>query len=447
MDDSIWRRRYEELDRESRTQLERRDAVESVLRKFIQRLSLAARGLGEQLDQVLEKVAATMRGELEIAALEALLTDLSNALAQADTPAVATAKQAAVPAHPAELSAALANVLERLDLDDSLKVRAAELRGQLQAARCADDLVGACSGIAELLVAQRERARLEKADVQRILLQVDARLHEFVSYLRGEAAERQAADDSRAQLDRQMLGEVRELSASVQTATELSSLQRQVAERLKVMDQHLHEFRSREAERVATYRERAERMRSRVEQLESETRSLQASLQREQANATTDALTGIPNRLAYDQRIALEFKRWKRFGRPLSLATWDIDHFKQVNDRYGHQAGDQAIRAVARTLAQNLRETDFVARYGGEEFVVVLVDASADTALVVLDKLRRAIETLRIPLAGTVLTVTASAGVAEFRGDDDPEKVFERADRALYEAKRQGRNRCVKAAD
>jgi diguanylate cyclase len=208
------------------------------------------------------------------------------------------------------------------------------------------------------------------------------------------------------------------------------------------MDAHLRQFRLRESERAEAYRERAERMRSRVEQLEGETRQLQASLVREQINATTDPLTGVPNRLAYEQRVALEFKRWKRFGRPLCLVAWDIDHFKRINDGHGHQAGDAVIRSVARLLAQRIRETDFLARYGGEEFVMLLVDTAPEAAMAVLDKLRRTIAEQLVRVDGGAVKVTASAGLAEFRGQEDPDAVFARADRALYRAKQTGRNRC-----
>jgi diguanylate cyclase len=156
-------------------------------------------------------------------------------------------------------------------------------------------------------------------------------------------------------------------------------------------------------------------------------------------------LTGIPNRLSYQQRIAIEYKRWKRFGRPLSLAVWDIDYFKRVNDSHGHAAGDQVLQVVGKTLARSMRETDFVARFGGEEFVVLLVDAGAEMALMVAEKLRTAVEALRLNVAGQTLLITVSCGVAEFRADEEPEAVFERADRALYAAKQAGRNRCERA--
>nr|WP_225444731.1 GGDEF domain-containing protein [Pseudomarimonas arenosa] len=183
-------------------------------------------------------------------------------------------------------------------------------------------------------------------------------------------------------------------------------------------------------------------MSSRVEQLESETRQLQASLAREHANATTDALTGVPNRFAFNQRIALEFKRWKRFGRPLSLVLWDIDRFKAVNDTHGHAAGDQVIKAFAKSLSGSVRETDFLARYGGEEFVMLLIDTPVEMALKVCEKVRESVERMGISSGAAMIRITASAGLACFAAGDEPDQVIERADQALYKAKNGGRNRC-----
>lgn len=442
MSDDVWKSRYLELEREREDALARAGAIESLLKRVVGRLCLAARGLGSELDAALEHTQAAMRQSLSAAQLETLLAQLSDAVARTDAPAVNKARSAVVEALDPELRSALGSLLGSLQLDPSLAERAGELSRHLERARELPQAVDFCAQLSDLVVAQRERARLEQADLQRVLLQVDARLNDFVVYLRGEAAEREAAAISRQQLDAQILGEVRGINETVERADSLGTLRSQLAHRLEAMDAHLREFRLRESERAEVYRERAERMRSRVEQLESEARDLQASLAREQINATTDPLTGIPNRLAYEQRVALEFKRWKRFGRPLCLVAWDIDRFKAINDGHGHQAGDAVIRAVAKRFAGMIRETDFVARYGGEEFVMLLVDTAPETAMGVLDKLREAIAQQVILIEGGSVQVTASAGLAEFRADEDPDRVFARADRALYRAKQAGRNRC-----
>jgi diguanylate cyclase len=180
-----------------------------------------------------------------------------------------------------------------------------------------------------------------------------------------------------------------------------------------------------------------------VVQLEGETASLEKSLAREHRLAKQDGLTDIANRLAYDQRIAQELKRWKRYRQPLSLVAWDLDRFKVLNDSYGHRAGDRVLRAFAAVLRETVRATDFVARYGGEEFVMLLVGTPVADARAVAEAIREQIGRLGFHFRGTPVSVTASCGITEARADDTPERLFDRADQALYRAKQAGRDRCI----
>jgi len=183
-------------------------------------------------------------------------------------------------------------------------------------------------------------------------------------------------------------------------------------------------------------------MRLRVTDLEREIHGLHKSLQEEQSLRMIDALTGIPNRAAYDDRIRHEFNRWQRDNSAVSVLAWDIDRFKEINDAYGHSAGDKVLRVIAQHLAQHVRGTDFVARYGGEEFVMILVGTDAAQASATADKIRVGIETMGFHFHNKPVAVTASCGITTFRGDDTPETIFDRADRALYRAKDGGRNCC-----
>lgn len=173
-------------------------------------------------------------------------------------------------------------------------------------------------------------------------------------------------------------------------------------------------------------------------------RSFHLQHEYEQA-AKTDLLTGVHNRRWMNELFPRQIARSEHAGQPLAVVMADIDHFKRLNDTCGHATGDVVLKAVARRLSDTLRPTDFLVRYGGEEFVALLPGATADTARVAAERVRRAIEREEYLAANAaaVLRVTISLGVAILQAGDTLERLIERADVALYQAKAAGRNRVV----
>lgn len=161
--------------------------------------------------------------------------------------------------------------------------------------------------------------------------------------------------------------------------------------------------------------------------------------------ALTDSLTGVDNARNFMQKFIREIKRSKRHGKPLCVAMLDLDHFKSVNDKHGHLAGDDVLRAVAQFVQRSMRLEDEFARIGGEEFAALLPDTNLEGAKVIAERIREVVETSPVRLDdGTELSVTASIGVAEVDPQaSDFEAAMEAADKALYKAKQQGRNRVV----
>lgn len=159
--------------------------------------------------------------------------------------------------------------------------------------------------------------------------------------------------------------------------------------------------------------------------------------------AHTDALTGIANRGGLNSRAVESFRRSDLLGVPFSLITFDIDHFKAVNDNYGHPAGDFILKEIARVIREKLiRENDFFARSGGEEFCLILLGSGLNQAHEIGERIRHTIEAHSFQFEGRLIPVTISAGVATKSSQDKSwEEVFDRADKALYVSKRSGRNR------
>lgn len=164
-----------------------------------------------------------------------------------------------------------------------------------------------------------------------------------------------------------------------------------------------------------------------------------------EALSRTDHLTGLNNRGYWEERLAEEFRRFQRSrSMACSLVMFDIDHFKRINDTYGHPAGDEVIRFTAQVLRETVRATDLIGRYGGEEFGVVLVDTRADGAMIVAERLRSNIEALSVRFDGQEIRYTISLGIAQVSdGVENHEHWIECADQALYQAKHSGRNRSV----
>lgn len=160
--------------------------------------------------------------------------------------------------------------------------------------------------------------------------------------------------------------------------------------------------------------------------------------------ADHDALTGLANRRTFEERLDEELERALRHGTHLGLVLADIDNFKDINDRYGHQCGDNVLQVFASTLAGSLREADLAARYGGEEFAIVLPGTGVDGASHVAEHIRHSVSQIRVPApGGEEVTVTASFGVADFPASATVRDLVQHADERLYAAKRDGKNRVV----
>jgi diguanylate cyclase len=176
--------------------------------------------------------------------------------------------------------------------------------------------------------------------------------------------------------------------------------------------------------------------------VESDSRELTDELSRVRMLSLTDELTGLANRRAFMRRLEDEVARVQRYGFPLSFALMDLDHFKGINDEFGHAAGDEVLRVYAKNILSVFRHHDMVARYGGEEFAVLLPNTDADGAIRALNKVRRRAAETRWQSNGTISQAPSfSAGVSLFKPGESASAFIERADKALYRAKRLGRDR------
>lgn len=182
------------------------------------------------------------------------------------------------------------------------------------------------------------------------------------------------------------------------------------------------------------------------QRLSSQRQELQDALAQVQQLATRDALTGLYNRHHMQDKLNYASQRYQRYGERFTLALIDLDHFKRINDGYGHQVGDQALMAFATAASMVLRDTDTLARWGGEEFLFLMPNTSPQKAAIALDRIRETLQTVVISAVASHLKLQFSAGLALHIGGESTEGTLERADLALYQAKNEGRHRSVVAA-
>lgn len=335
-------------------------------------------------------------------------------------------------------------LLDTLSLPAALTEQVESLKERLAGGLAEHAIAPALHAIADLISTMRRQMEAENHELQDFLRQLTGRLQDLDQYLAGAKTHHRASVDSSRELDAVVQAQVRHIESSVDQAEDPQQLKAEIQQRLETILRHLDEHRESDEARQQQLEEQLERLNQRVREMEKEGESLRQRLREKHEQAVRDPLTGLYNRLAYDERIVQEFARAKRYKQPLSLAVLDIDRFKRINDSYGHKAGDKALKIIADRVRNNLRETDFLARYGGEEFVIVMPETGLSDGLVAVEKLRKDVSQSQFHYQGTGVAITVSVGLAEMREDDNPETLFQRADRALYKAKDGGRDRtCV----
>ncbi|QCI10058.1 diguanylate cyclase [Pseudomonas putida] len=338
----------------------------------------------------------------------------------------------------AHIEQTLLGLLDDLSLPERHKAQALEMRNRVARGLNWYELIPVLDDLAVLMLAITDSGQHE---FEAYLQQLNERLEGFQSHLH-EASAGHADNSSAARdLDNQLREQVGGLQHSVQGAADVDSLKHILENRLEglltTMDEHQHARDLREQELAGRLHGLAER----VANMEQEALGYREHLEEQRQKALIDPLTGLPNRAAWSERVEREILDWQENGGHLAMAILDLDHFKRINDSYGHLAGDKVLKIVAGQLSKRLRGRDFIARFGGEEFVLLLPQTSPPAAAQVAESMRAAIEACPFHFKGERVVITVSIGLGTFRTGERGDQVLKRADDALYRAKSQGRNR------
>lgn len=335
----------------------------------------------------------------------------------------------------------LIKVLEQLTLPKDLHLSAMEIKKELEKGLPPEKLQWAVDAVAGLMLGLRARMEEDKRQAEVLINEVSRRLVEMEESVISTHKVTADAFASNRALDEKVSAEVNGIRSSAEAATDFSLFRLQL---LSSLDSIRHAFEAKRKEDAAREEEEkreVEKLRAHVELLEGQMERQKETIKKALEESHRDALTGCLNRLAFNECIETETARSTRYGHPLSVVMFDIDKFKLINDTYGHQSGDEVLRAVAKIAAMQLRAADYFCRYGGEEFIAVLPNTVGRDALNAAEKVRTAIEQFKFHSRGKRVVITVSAGVAEHLQNEDQKEFVARADKAMYRSKDEGRNR------
>jgi len=450
------KRRLAELGDELERRTQEWDARDKLMANAVRKLTLAVDERAPGVKAAADAVRDAVRNKSDTAVLEEAVAQLVAATRQAEASNGPLAPVDPLAPAPSEqgssrfcallVSEILYQLLERVALPAEMSARLERLKQGLEQGLEQGKWSEMLEEVSELAADIRSKINEERGDTEAFLKQVTTRLQELDTYFTGTQAQRAELIEAGKALDDALQNEMRGIAVTMSQTKEISVLKAQIQASLEAVAKHMSHYRTREQERHQRSDDQLKELTDRIAEMERESKNLRDRIQKEREQALIDALTGVPNRLAYDERVAQEYKRWKRFKTPLAIVVWDIDLFKRINDNYGHAAGDNALRTIAKMLSGKIRETDFIARYGGEEFVLVMPGADCKAAEAAAEKLRGAVASTAFHFRGSPVKITLSCGIAEFIDGDTPGSVFERADHALYMAKAAGRNRVMIAA-
>lgn len=494
-----WKEKYLQLlDNQERSD-KQQQATEDLLCKTIIRLTLAVKGLNKALDPHLDRLRDMLRSRLKNERLPEELQAFTNALiAMEDTPevvqlsagllfdflaeefpeirtdldhiqkqyenreilnhqqlfinlaALLPLKNSSTTPAPCNLNSneckaigsQLIRLLDAADLPDHFIEESNRLKMQLLDGQ---PLLSLFDDTIALFIAVKSHIDVEQQELASFLTSLTVELTELGVKASGINLANEDSNTRRSALDHELSSQMADLQKKSATATQLEPLKQLINLRLASIGQQLNQHNIQEQKERSRMQIELRSLSQKISNMESETSELQVKLESAMRRATIDSLTNLPNRHAFNERLKEEIARSRRHGPPLSLAVWDIDYFKAINDAYGHKSGDKALLIIAKILSQHCRKSDFIARYGGEEFVMLFPETKEQDAFSVANKLREIVESSSFNANGNPVRITLSCGITQLLNGDTNESFFERADKALYTAKHIGRNKCVLA--
>ncbi len=339
-----------------------------------------------------------------------------------------------------QVSAELINILSNIAFSGEHAEKIDQVRHTLSDNLSTEALVESCVEVIRLVISSITE---ERQSAQSFLFSLNDALSSVHQAVSTSINGSKTINESKQKLNEQLKNNLASMTDDVNQATSLEALKRQINLRIGEIASALNEKESLESEEHQLLINSLSEMESRLQELEVEAEEYKKKLSEQRFKSLQDMLTKLPNRASLDERMELEYRRWMRYSHDLCVVVADIDHFKSINDKFGHSVGDRVLQIVAATLQKGLRETDYIARYGGEEFVLIFPESKLKEIESKLNTLRETVSKIPFKFKNSDLQVTISMGATQFKAIDQPQSAFDRADQALYEAKSSGRNKVI----
>ncbi len=334
-------------------------------------------------------------------------------------------------------------IIEKLDLPVTQHKRKASLIKKLSFAPVDEhELIIFIDEFTDIIDDNISALQRDKKELSEFIIKITQQLADIEAYVTQSRLQHVDVVIKSAELRDSVDISVNHIQHKVSEANDICQLKKDVQSHLSTIMENVEKHKQEEKELEQVSIDEYDSMMRELAQSREQTEQLKEDLEHSRTALMHDTLTGAANRLAYNERIVIEFNRWQRKQEPLCLAMWDLDHFKNINDNYGHDTGDKVLKVFTKIIHDRIRKMDMFARLGGEEFVLMMPNTDLDAALALNNQLRLALQQYRFKYQNEVIQLTASVGLAAFNSSLGPDEVLKRADEALYNSKHSGRNCC-----
>ncbi len=410
-------------------------SVESAGKKLQKKQGLPPelrRNLRSLLTSDLDKIKATN----DFIPVLSNLVEIYHQVLEKSTQANGTVAENSAP----ELAQELLNLTSELAFEGDSAKRLDFIKRQVCENQTMSVLLDSCVEIIRIIVATISQ---ERDSAQNFLLAINETLSILHQSLLKSVERSNDIGSQMSDLNTRIQAKIASIETEVDSASSVAQLKQVISHKIEALTLDIQAKEQLEIEERDNLISSFNTMQHRVTQLERETAMYRERLAEQRFKSLQDSLTELPNRAAFDERMAIEFNAFQRNNNSLCLVVLDIDFFKKINDNYGHSAGDKTLQVIAKALKKSIRKTDFLARFGGEEFIMLMPHSDLEQVIVPLEKLRKTIKAIPFKFKNKNVTITISIGATQLKANDTFQEAFDRADSALYEAKNNGRDRLV----